>query len=450
MTERLANTDGEVMSTTENSLLNDESNMPFDPTLLTPSLGTIMAVAPTPLSEPVHTCLSEAGYELVQIKQLELVLEQAKALKLEMILFEVGANDTDLFKTCQLLKNDTQTEDIPVIFITRNKNYIPDLACCLGYGANDFIFLDENRPDCLTELEARIQSTLRDKLILGKSKALASQLNDDYSVLYKRNLQVEKELYITRQLQQSLLPKVIPNTHPVVEGDETPQIAKHHYRDEKIRISGIYIPCDALGGDLYDVIRFNNDTIGITVADVSGHGVPAAFITAIFKAAFYRMTNTYEKPGDILFHLNNELYHIIKTGEYVTCIYCRIKENGTRLEYTGAGHPYPIHYNPKTKQLQRLKENGTPLVWLKDMEYPMGEVELSPGDKVLIFTDGISEINNQAREMFGEPALEALFEKLVHEHPHNILDKMIEALSEFTQGHPLEDDMSIVLIEVLE
>jgi sigma-B regulation protein RsbU (phosphoserine phosphatase) len=119
------------------------------------------------------------------------------------------------------------------------------------------------------------------------------------------------------------------------------------------------------------------------------------------------------------------------------------------LEYSGAGHPYPMHFKGKDGALNRLQENGTPLAWIKDMEYPLGNVPLEKGDKLFIFTDGISEIKNPHGEFLGEEALEEMFLALTNSGSERILDEMLIQLSEYTQGHPLEDDMSLVLIEML-
>jgi sigma-B regulation protein RsbU (phosphoserine phosphatase) len=118
------------------------------------------------------------------------------------------------------------------------------------------------------------------------------------------------------------------------------------------------------------------------------------------------------------------------------------------MDYSGAGHPYPYFYKASEDQIIRLTENGTPLVWIKDMKYPMGRIVLEPGDKLLMFTDGITEMRNINGSLYGEEALESLFLRLVRSKSKHVLDEMIQHLSDYTEGHPLEDDVSIVLVEV--
>lgn len=390
--------------------------------------------------------LEEQGYEFISHRNNRELVEEIKAEQPDLILMAPTQPEQNSFKACQVLKNDPDTENIPVIFIHSQAQENGELLQSFESGATDLIALEAGE----IELMARLKAAIRSKRALSQSVQLAQQLNKMNTELYERNLQVEKELYVARQLQQSLLPPYLPDSNPP-EGD-LPNFSKCHYRDDKLKISGVYLPCDALGGDIYDVIKFPNGTTGVAIADVSGHGVPAGFITAIFKSSFYRITHNHTSPADILFHLNNELADIVKTGEYVTAIYsqvCPREEGSSQLafEFSGAGHPYPLYYKAAEGKVYRLKENGTPLVWIKNMEYPLGRIDLEPGDKILMFTDGITEMRNIHGAMYSEEALEAIFLKMVQDQSPRLLDELIQILSDFTEGHPLEDDVSVVLIE---
>jgi phosphoserine phosphatase RsbU/P len=387
------------------------------------------------------------GYEFISHCTDKEVVSEVKSSQPDLILMDPTLPEHEGFQVCETLKNDPDTENIPVIFLHTQPSGHGILVKSFESGATDFVSIDAGE----IEVVARVQAALRNKHTVSQAVSLAHQLNKVNSELYERNLQVEKELYVTRQLQQSLLPPFLKEEN---EEDESVagRFTKCHYKDDKLRISGVYLPCDALGGDIYDVIKFPNGTIGVAIADVSGHGVPAGFITAIFKSSLYRITHNHSTPGDILYHLNNELADIVKTGDYVTALYGSIQPDDVHperllMDYSGAGHPYPIYYKASEQRMIRLKENGTPLVWVKDMEYPMGQISLEPGDKLLMFTDGISEMRNIHGVLYGEEALEAMFLQLIQQGSSQILDEMIRLLSDFSEGHPLEDDLSMVLIE---
>jgi sigma-B regulation protein RsbU (phosphoserine phosphatase) len=378
--------------------------------------------------EALRQPLCQRGFQLQSLETLEELLGTAKSSQPDLIL--VGGT---AWEPCQGLSRDPQTEHIPVVFISR----ADEREQCLNNGATDHIADTEPVEASM----ARIQTILQLKEEVRQAQTLVTQLTEINQQLYERNTLVEKEMYTARQLQQSLLP---PCLEKAVADTGVPE-SRLHFQNGQCRISGLYMPCDALGGDLYDVIQFANGTVGVAVADVSGHGLPAGFITAIFKATLFRLALSIEAPGDLLYQLNNELSDIVKTGDYVTGVYARLV-NG-QLEYSGAGHPYPIHYQAGTGQLQFLKENGTPLVWMKDMLYDTGKQPLAPGDKVLLYSDGVTEMKNIHGDLLGDERLMQLFAAAVKDEKP--LNTLLSALSDFTEGHPLEDDVSMVLIEVL-
>jgi serine phosphatase RsbU (regulator of sigma subunit) len=386
----------------------------------------------SPLGNVCKT-LQKCGYQMECLPP-QAALQQIQRKKPDAVLV-----DPTLAEGVQIgreLRQNPETEYMPIIFVHPGAQPPSSFTKNLE-GVADAILANIGEQ----ELLARLQSAIRCNLALQEANSLNRQLQE-------RNLQVEKELYIARQLQQSLLPPFLPDEC----GCNDLQLSKCHYRSERLRISGLYIPCDALGGDIYDVIQFSNGTIGVAIADVSGHGVPAGFITAIFKSAFYRITHTQSMPGDILYHINNEMADIVKTGDYVTALYGLLQPDESDPErltfsFSGAGHPYPLYYNASTRQLTRLKENGTPLVWFKNMEYATAQIQLSAGDKLLMFTDGVTELRNPQGELFGEEALERCFTELVESGEANVLDALAQRLSDFTEGHPLEDDLSMVYIE---
>jgi serine phosphatase RsbU (regulator of sigma subunit) len=290
----------------------------------------------------------------------------------------------------------------------------------------------------------KLGEKLRNSQTFGKEQAL---LNEDLS---SRSFMIEKELYKTRQLQQSLLPSIVENKENPADG--ALGTSKLHYLSDKFRISGMYIPCDAIGGDLYDLCEFHDGSLGVIITDVSGHGVAAAFVTALLKSSFYRITHHHQTPDQVLFHLNNQLAAVVKTGDYLTAAYLHFLDEGKTVQYGGAGHPYPILYRAKTNTVELLEENGTPLVWVPDMPYNMQFTNLESGDKILLFTDGVTELTNPEEELYGEDRLAELLPQVIGWSPEGggaILENILMELSDFTQGHPLADDLTMLIIEVL-
>jgi serine phosphatase RsbU (regulator of sigma subunit) len=143
---------------------------------------------------------------------------------------------------------------------------------------------------------------------------------------------------------------------------------------------------------------------------------------------------------------------LIKTGDYITGLYCRFIENGNFIQFAGAGHPYPLLYRKRTGQIELLEENGPPLVWMPGMAYGMIETPFEPGDKLLLYTDGITEMQDPDDNLYGEDRLMDLFKQLAEAHNSGkptlpLLDALLQQLSDYTQGRPLGDDLSMVLVE---
>ncbi len=284
----------------------------------------------------------------------------------------------------------------------------------------------------------------------------------------KRSAQVEDELYTTRKLQQSLLPECLPDADGTA-ADLSFQVSRTHFRHTKedskqhgLDIQGFYIPCDTLGGDYYDVMHHEDGTVSLLVADVSGHGITAAFVTSILKALFYQACRLHPSPDAMLTFMNNQLAKILKTGAYVTAVAARLlpddtTDSGWAMEYSIAGHPYPMLANPAHKAdadaedgCLRLQNNGFALAWFEGADFELATQPLKKGDTVVLFTDGPTEMVNPADEIYGEERLQESFVDGVAKKKAPLLDFMLQDLSDFTCGMPLNDDLSMMQITIAE
>jgi serine phosphatase RsbU (regulator of sigma subunit) len=288
--------------------------------------------------------------------------------------------------------------------------------------------------------------------IHGKLAQVQRQFQGIQDDTARRNHAVESDLYMARQLQQSLLPK--PLADPVSPPDDlafcfskVPVITPH------LMLRGLYIPSDALGGDLYDAITYPDGSVGWLVADVSGHGIKAGFITAILKALYQQTARQTPDPAAILQALNQQLAGIINTGDYITgvAMHATPQPDGTlNLLYSSAGHPYPmkVSTNNGDVTLERLEAGSAPLVWFADMTYDNTALTLNPGDGVFIFTDGITELRNASDELFGEERLEERIQALYQRGANPLPDYLLQELSDFSEGVPLGDDVSLLWLTI--
>jgi phosphoserine phosphatase RsbU/P len=203
-------------------------------------------------------------------------------------------------------------------------------------------------------------------------------------------LAINKELQIANQIQSSILPREVP-------------------RLAGLEIVARYLPMSAVAGDFYDFLVVDERRIGILVADVTGHGVPAALIASMLKVAFAGQTAHAEDPARVLAGLNRALCGKFEE-HFVTAAYVFIDLNKFVLRYAGAGHP-PMLLAPRTNahgresESREVEANGLMLGLFPEAMYSSVEIPLDPGDRVLLFTDGILEAMNSAREEFGKSRL---------------------------------------------
>ena len=235
---------------------------------------------------------------------------------------------------------------------------------------------------------------------------------------------IEQEMRIARLIQQTLLPKELP---------ELPgwQIASY------------YQPARAVGGDFYDFLYFEDGRMGIVIGDVTDKGVPAALVMATTRSILRSTAHASISPGKVLEQTNDLLHPDIPPKMFVTCLYAILDPISGHLEYANAGHDLP-HWR-HNGEVTALRATGMPLGLMPEMFYEEKEVTLSAGDSVLFYSDGLVEAHNPQREMFGFPRLARLLAEKDHGTP--AIDYLLAELAEFTgEGWEQEDDVTLVTL----
>jgi len=236
---------------------------------------------------------------------------------------------------------------------------------------------------------------------------------------------IEQELRVARLIQQTLLPKSVPEL-------------------EGYQIAAYYQPAREVGGDFYDSLELPDGRLGLVVGDVSGKGVPAAIVMAATRTmlrAAYRLGS----PGEILEQANNILCPEIPPNMFVTCLIALLDTRTGRLHYANAGHDLP--YLRHADGVSELRATGMPLGLMPSMCYEQKEITLEPGDSVLLYSDGLVEAHDPRREMFGFPRLQGL----VGTHRSggsSLIGFLLSELTRFTgEDWEQEDDITLVTLE---
>ena len=277
------------------------------------------------------------------------------------------------------------------------------------------------------ELEAKV--TDRTKDLEEKNfnlKTLSEELSHAYS-------QIDDELKIVGELQKKLLPR--PSLD--LEG---------------LCIRSFYFPNGRAGGDYYDFIQPDPNHIFCIIADVSGHGTPAAFIMGITQAISHSLIGHTHSTAQILYTMSHTLMQAVRPGEFVTMFLGRFDLSTQSLTYSIAGHTPPLLYRKQEDQLMELKvEKGLPLGIVEDPQYEEVTIFIQPGDRLLLFTDGIVEAFNQYKVPYGEERLGQLLRSSIDISPDDLLTRIVDDLQDFVHRpldvEPLEDDVTLVAVD---
>ena len=352
---------------------------------------------------------------LKDIYKTRIATNGAKALELanqvpvpDLILLDVMMPDMDGYEVCSRLKSADLTRDIPVIFLT-GQTEIDDETKGFEVGAVDYI----HKPFSPAVIQARVRTHL---VLRGIREQLARQLHA-----------IQCEMDTARQIQLSILPREIPT----IRG---------------LDISARYLPMTSVAGDFYDFILIDEKRIGILVADVSGHGMPAALISSMLKIALDGQTKCALEPARVLAGLNQALCGKFQ-GHFVTAAYVVVDTERQSLLYAGAGHPPFIFMDRSAGEARDFVENGLFLGFFPEATYTAVEIPFKVGDWGVLYTDGILEMTDPSDEQFGLDRFKQFLQDNHGLSTTQFVDALLEELSRWSNlgsGREPEDDITLL------
>ncbi len=235
----------------------------------------------------------------------------------------------------------------------------------------------------------------------------------------------EREYEEAKEIQQGLLPKQIP------------QIPRHE-------IFGSWKPASAVGGDYYDALKFTDTRVALCIADVVGKGMPAALLMSNLQAAVKAFASDIMQPRDLCAKVNRVICSNIATNKFITFFYCLYDSEKRCLVYANAGHNAPILLK-RDGSLFRLRDGGVVLGVFQDWSYDQTEVGFGPGDRIVLFTDGVTEVSDSGGEEFGETRLIRLLEENRHAGAAEMQKRVMDALVDFSGGE-FQDDATLIVM----
>lgn len=235
------------------------------------------------------------------------------------------------------------------------------------------------------------------------------------------------ELRVARIIQETLLPKEIP-------------------QPEGWSVAALWQPAQEVGGDFYDFFQLPDGRLGIIIADVTDKGVPAAMVMATTRSILRAVAERCIEPGLVLENVNNQLVPDIPTNMFVTCLYLILNLSTAEVVYANAGHNLPIHCT--SEKVIECRVTGMPLGLMPDMKYEVKSLNMSSGDRLLLYSDGLSEAHNPDGEMFGIPRIRELLSDRSELEGEQLIDYLFRSLHEFTRPDwTQEDDVTFVTLE---
>ena len=314
----------------------------------------------------------------------------------------------DGFEVCRILKSAPETRHTVVIFLSA-RGEVSDKVSGLELGAIDYI----TKPIQGEEVLARVAAHL-------------SRQHLEQALRQSRD-RLDHELASAAHMQRLILPTAMP-AHPSVSFAPFYQTSRH------------------AGGDYYDVLSLGDDRFGILVADVSGHGAPAAIVMAMIRAVVHTYPGVPDDPPAVLHHINRHFRFLWETAMYATAVYAVLDVRHRTLRIASAGHPLPLVARAGEDARALSIDTTMCLLWDELGDVPCTEQLLADGDRVMFFTDGITDRQSLDGTMFDAERLCAALTRFASDSPAAIVDAIVQELDRFAGGQEPDDDQTLLVL----
>jgi phosphoserine phosphatase RsbU/P len=338
---------------------------------------------------------------------------------IELILSDVMMPEMNGLELLKSIRADPELSDIPVILISAEGETSKKVAG-LNLGADDFI----TKPFNFDELTARVRNHLRLRK-LQREVLVANEL------LRQQNIRFQEDMEAARTVQMAMLPAEFPIS-------------------TSFRLGYRYLPMERVGGDFFDVVLLGQGSqLGVLVADVCGHGIAAALITAMTKITFRSSCYNTVNPAVVLEAMNRALIPNIKNG-YVTAYYGVIDVKNHEFTYASGGHPPLLVHRRAQDQIMMLQPQSTFLGTFEGVRFQSDVLPLQVGDRILFYTDGLYESRTESNQYYGHDRFVQVVQRNGALGIQPLLDKVVEDWMAFMGGVTPGDDITLVGLDVLE
>ncbi|HUR47200.1 MAG TPA: SpoIIE family protein phosphatase [Candidatus Saccharimonadales bacterium] len=276
-------------------------------------------------------------------------------------------------------------------------------------------------------------------------KRTSDQLARYAEELRRKNEQMEADFNMAREIQQVFLPQQYP-TFPRGATPENNALTFQHY----------YLPAAAVGGDFFNVFPITDSIAGAFICDVMGHGMRAALVTAILRGLVEELTPVAADPARFLSEINQSIHAILqRTAQpmLATAFFAIIDLSAGEVRFASAGHPSPFLAKRSLGHVEPFKfydkRHGPALGLFAESNYPTGRIAISPGDMILLFTDGLYEVIGEEQEEFGQERILASVRRKLELRPPQLFDELLDEVKEFSISKEFDDDVCLLAMEIV-
>ncbi len=394
---------------------------------------------------------SAFGFELVLVPDGEAALTTSQEIKPDLIFLDVTLPGLNGFDTCLRLKELEETKHTPIIFVTSPSDKVSTVKG-FSVGAVDYV----TRPFQIEEVIARITTHLKIRNLqvlleetianlqeeVAERKRTEEALQQSMLMVQEANDRMKNDLAAAARVQQALLPETLPEI-------------------SNVSFAWTYKPCSELGGDSLNVFPLDANHVGLYVLDVSGHGVSASLLSVtlsrvliprrdpsclFIKANRAPDADTLVSPAEIATRLNRMFPMSDEGRQYFTFIYGILNTRNGMLRYTCAGHPPPLYLAPNQPVIP-CDIGNVPIGLFEDSHYDEGTVQLQPGGRVYLYSDGVLEAKDASKEFFGETRLHEMLQEAQSSPLQASVDATATAVLDWTGNHQAQDDVSMLAFE---
>ncbi|HEX2059645.1 MAG TPA: fused response regulator/phosphatase [Thermoanaerobaculia bacterium] len=348
--------------------------------------------------------LDRRGYEAIPAQSGEEGLRLARQLLPDAIVVDYRMPGMDGFEVTRRIKSDPELQTIPVLMLTGSDS-AEHVVEGLGAGAEDFV----TKGSDIEIVVARLRSLLR-------MKAYQDQLR-------RMNSQMTRDLQIARRVQEALVPQ-------------------RAFTSQRLEIRSAYIPSEVLSGDFYDYFA-QGDASYIFVADVSGHGLPAAILVSLLKSYIHSEADNDRPLSEFMERLNDFLFSVSLPTQFATAALFRVDDH--QLVYSNAAHPPFLLYQREHRRTLVLEQPSNLLGAMPKMQFEEHAVSVSPGDTLFVYTDGLTDRVNRDGDFYSIDRVARVMETVHDADVNTIYESIYSDVSSFAATEEYKDDIAFVV-----